>query len=75
METWRLFWTDADGAERRREFGTYLEAWGFNEQHLKGKGEVRLVIDRLPAEEGSDRTEAEEARRLEGGRRPARRRG
>jgi hypothetical protein len=67
MESWEVSWTDADGKEHRKEYANYLDAWMFNEQSLKGRGEVRLLTDRLtPSVARAARTEAEAARRLEG---------
>jgi hypothetical protein len=75
MESWEVTWTDTAGETGRREFRSFLEAWTFNEERLKGRGEVVLLTDRpLLSDRFSARTEAEAASRLEGGRRYVRRR-
>lgn len=76
MESWEVTWLDAVGETRRQEFRSFMEAWTFNEERLKGRGEVVLLTDRpLVSDRFAARTEAEAARRLEGGRRYARRKG
>jgi hypothetical protein len=71
VETWRVCWHDSRGQEQRREFATFVEAWDFNEQELKGRGEVTLLTDRQLASDRSFRNEAAAARQVEGGRRYA----
>lgn len=72
MESWQVSWYDARQQEHRREFATYLEAWDFNEQELKGKGEVTLLTDRAPLSDRLYKSEAAAARQMEGPvRRPA----
>lgn len=69
METWRVRWQDGRGQEQRREFAAFVEAWDFNEQELKGRGEVTLLTDRELVSERAHRSEAATARETEGGRR------
>gem|GEM_PF-3110049 len=70
MDIWEVSWRDAQDRPQRREFPTFDAAWLFNEQELKGKGEVRLLTDRpLHHQDRPSRNEAENARRQEGGRR------
>lgn len=69
METWRVRWQDSRRQEQQREFATFVEAWDFNEQELKGKGEVTLLTDRELVSERTHRSEAAAARQMEGGRR------
>lgn len=75
VDSWQVTWTDSGGADRSREFGSFLEAWTFNEEFLKGKGEVMLITDRPVGRQAPSGSEAEAARKLEGGRRYARKRG
>lgn len=69
METWRVRWQDGRGQEQRRDFATFVEAWDFNEQELRARGEVTLLTDRELVSERSHRSEAAAARDVEGGRR------
>lgn len=69
METWRVRWQDGRRQEQQREFANFVEAWDFNEQELKGKGEVTLLTDRELVSERSHRSEAAAARQVEGARR------
>lgn len=46
MESWLVVWRSERGEEQRREFPAFLEAWIFNEEQLKGRGEVILLTDR-----------------------------
>ncbi len=73
-ERWVVTWTDEKGRTQRREFATYLDVWSFNERRLRGKGEVALLTERAPQRTEEYRSEAERARRMEGGRRYVRRR-
>lgn len=66
VESWQVAWRDERDQEQRKEFGTYLEAWDFNEQALKGKGLVTLLTDRELVSERSYRNEAAAARQVEG---------
>lgn len=68
MESWLVIWRDGRDQEQRREYSTFLEAWTFNEESLRGKGEVILLTDRAPiSEERAFRSEAAAARQQEGG--------
>lgn len=65
MESWQVAWHDQRDQEQRKEFGTFLEAWDFNEHALKGKGEVTLLTDRALVSERLYKSEAMAARQTE----------
>lgn len=67
MDSWEVAWRDARGEDQRREFETYLDAWTFNEEHLKGRGEVTLLTDRVVDRARPFKNEAAAAREQEGG--------
>lgn len=67
VDSWRVSWRDAADAEQSREFQAYLDAWDFNEQTLRGRGEVTLLTDRPLPTQAEFRSEAAAARSLEGG--------
>ncbi|HLN63931.1 MAG TPA: hypothetical protein VK464_20610 [Symbiobacteriaceae bacterium] len=69
MESWLVVWRSERGEEQRREFPAFLEAWIFNEEQLKGRGEVILLTDRPLSRTQPARSEAAAARQTEGGRR------
>ncbi|HYF96211.1 MAG TPA: hypothetical protein VD969_28720 [Symbiobacteriaceae bacterium] len=69
MDSWQVAWYDARNQEQRKEFRSYLEAWEFNEQSLKGRGVVTLLTDQVPLSDRTYRSEAAAARQSEGGRR------
>lgn len=72
-DLWRVNWIDQEDREQSRTFREYLAAWTFNEEVLKGRGEVTLVTDRPLSKERSGRSEADQARSREGNRRRSRR--
>lgn len=67
MDSWAVAWRNPRGEDQRREFATYLEAWTFNEEQLKGCGEVTLLTDRLVDRARPHKNEAAAAREQEGG--------
>ena len=70
MESWLVRWRDSRDQEQQQEYASFLEAWTFNEESLKGKGEVTLLTDRAPiSQERAFRSEAAAARQQEGSRR------
>lgn len=73
MDSWRVTWWDPTGTERFRVFPTYQDAWAFNQESLRGRGEVFLLTDRPLISERTAKSEAEEARQREGVRRRSRR--
>jgi len=70
VDTWLVLWRDGRDQEQRREYATFLEAWTFNEESLKGRGEVILLTDRPTLTQARTyRSEAAAAKEMEGGRR------
>lgn len=71
-DLWRVTWIDEQEREQSRTFREYLAAWTFNEEVLKGRGEVTLVTDRPLASDRGRRSEADQARSRESHRRRSR---